>query len=152
LVRHGARAPIYDYALDEFSVSIGELTPEGMRHRYLLGRYNRERYITNSGFLSDVYDDDEFYIQSTNVNRTMQSGYSELMGLYPPQAANDQMLTKAQVDSLENGFALPPFKSRQAPMINAELGFQALPHDYTAVPIKVYNNDDIRDDCSTAGC
>lgn len=28
----------------------------------------------------------------------------------------------------------------------------ALPHDFTAVPINVYNNDDIHDDCSTDGC
>ena len=44
LVRHGARAPIEDRELDKFSVAEGMLTPEGMRQRYLLGRYSRQRY------------------------------------------------------------------------------------------------------------
>ena len=50
----------------------------------MLGRYNRERYIDHFKLLPDEYDPEQFYVQSTNVNRTMQSGYSELMGLYPP--------------------------------------------------------------------
>lgn len=88
VVRHGARTPISDVALDQFTVSEGMLTPEGMRQRYLLGRYNRQKYIEETGFLSEIYDPEEFFIQSTNVNRTMQSGYSELLGLYPPQVSN----------------------------------------------------------------
>ena len=44
LVRHGARAPIEDRGLDQYPVSAEQLTPEGMRHRFLLGRFNRERY------------------------------------------------------------------------------------------------------------
>ena len=43
-VRHGARAPLEHKDTDLFSVSRSQLTPEGMRQRYLLGRYNRERY------------------------------------------------------------------------------------------------------------
>ena len=43
-VRHGARAPLERKDTDLFSVSRSQLTPEGMRQRYLLGRYNRERY------------------------------------------------------------------------------------------------------------
>jgi lysosomal acid phosphatase len=40
VVRHGARAPIIDipWTLDEFKVGEGQLTAEGMRQRYLLGR------------------------------------------------------------------------------------------------------------------
>ena len=44
LVRHGARGPFDDHKIDEFPVGEGQLTPEGMRQRYLLGRYNRKRY------------------------------------------------------------------------------------------------------------
>jgi hypothetical protein len=43
IVRHGARAPSSDNV--GFSVYGGELTPQGMRQRYLLGQLNRERYI-----------------------------------------------------------------------------------------------------------
>ena len=83
-MRHGARAPIEDRDLDKFTVDEGFLTPEGMRQRYLLGQHNRERYVDEYSFLSAKYNPTEVYMQSTNVNRTMQSGYSELMGLYPP--------------------------------------------------------------------
>lgn len=129
------------------------LTAEGMRERYLLGRYNRQRYVYEQEFLSEFLNPEEIYMQSTNVNRTMQSGYSELMGLYPPQfGGNSDLLTKKQVDGLASGFGLPPFKVSKAAEINFDLGFVALPHDFTAVPIRVYNNDDIHDDCSTSGC
>ena len=39
MVRHGARAPLkQEYAIN-FTVSEGMLTAQGMRQRYLLGRY-----------------------------------------------------------------------------------------------------------------
>ena len=87
-MRHGARAPIEDRDIDEFTVGEGLLTPEGMRQRYLLGRYIKNRYTETFKLLSEEYDPKEIYMQSTNVNRTIQSGYSELMGLYPPGRAD----------------------------------------------------------------
>ena len=101
-MRHGARAPVENRDVDEYpeTVSEGILTPEGMRQRYLLGRYNRERFIENTDFISKTYKPNEIYMQSTNVNRTMQSGYSELMGLYPPQVGGAEQLTKKQAESL----------------------------------------------------
>ena len=42
LVRHGARAPLIGKGLP--GTSIGQLTPQGMRARYLLGRYNYHKY------------------------------------------------------------------------------------------------------------
>lgn len=42
LTRHGARAPTT--SADNYSVGAGMLTPQGMRQRYLLGRYNQKRY------------------------------------------------------------------------------------------------------------
>lgn len=62
LVRHGARAPIVDLELDKFPVGEGQLTPEGMRQRYLLGRYNRQRYTETFPLLSNDYNPEEFYI------------------------------------------------------------------------------------------
>ena len=106
LVRHGARAPIEDRELDTFSVGEGILTPEGMRQRYLLGRRNRQRYVEEWNLISDEYTPGEVYMQSTNVNRTMQSGYSELMGLYPPGAG--ERLTTDQSTAV-GSFSAPPF-------------------------------------------
>lgn len=101
--------------------------------------------------LSAEYNPDEFYMQSTNVNRTMQSGYSELMGLYPPGSGDT--LTHAMQDSVNlGGPALPPFKVRDLAEINDQLGEDALPGRPIAVPIFVFNNDDIHDDASYDGC
>ena len=62
VVRHGARAPIEDRDINKFGVGEGQLTPEGMRQRYLLGRYNRERYTEKFDLLSAEYDPREIYI------------------------------------------------------------------------------------------
>lgn len=48
----------------------------------MYGRYNRKRYIPQ--LLDDVYNPAQVYVQSTPVLRTLQSGYSQLIGLYPP--------------------------------------------------------------------
>ena len=87
MVRHGARAPLNDAYTTNFTVSTGMLTPQGMRQRYLLGRYARERYTEKYQLLDPDYVEGQIYIQSTDVNRTIQSGYSELIGLYPPEIA-----------------------------------------------------------------
>ena len=88
-------------------------------------------------------------MQSTNVNRTMQSGYSELMGLYPPGAG--AKLTQPQYHAIRT-FSAPPFSVREAHKINHELGHQALPESYVQIPIAEFNNGDIHDDASTDGC
>ena len=83
-----------------------------MRQRYLLGRYNRERYVEKYKFLSEDYVPSEFYMQSTDVNRTIQSGYSELMGLYPPGKSGAPKLTQGMIDNMKEGIGMPPFKVR----------------------------------------
>ena len=120
-----------------------------MRHRYLLGRYHRERYTQTFKLLPEEYDPAQIYMQSTSVNRTMQSGYSELMGLYPPGPA--PKLSDAMASALSS-FSAPPFKVRDASHISEQLGSDALPNGYVQVPIGVYNNDDINDDVSYDGC
>ena len=117
LVRHGARAPIEDRGLDNFSVSKEQLTPEGMRHRHLLGRYNRERYSSEFKLISERYIPDEVLMMSTDVNRTIQSGYSELMGLYPPGQSGAERMTSGMVESIKDP-RLTPFKVRDADKIN----------------------------------
>lgn len=84
LVRHGARAPEIADDKDKFSIFPGMLTQEGMRQRYLLGKFNRERYINQYKLLDENYNPDQLHIVSTDVFRTIQSSYSELLGLYPP--------------------------------------------------------------------
>lgn len=147
LVRHGARTPFDDRTIEKFTVAEGMLTPEGMRQRYLLGRHSRQRYTETYDLLSPEYDPSQVYIQSTSVNRTMQSGYSELMGLYPP--GQGDRLTDEMVEAVT---ASLPFNVRGASQVQAELGSDALPNGVAAVPIFVYNNADILDDVSYDGC
>lgn len=84
LVRHGARAPIVPEPEGYFNVKMGLLTETGMRQRYMLGRYNRQRYIERENLLDENLNPSQIYVQSTGVDRTLQSTYSEMMGLYKP--------------------------------------------------------------------
>jgi hypothetical protein len=61
----------------------GELSPTGIRQHYYLGNQLRKEYIEDQKFLSEVYNHNEIYVLSTDVNRTIMSAYSQLAGLYP---------------------------------------------------------------------
>ncbi len=50
--------------------------------QYNLGKYLRQRY---NGFLSETYDENDIYVRSSDVDRTLMSAMSNLAGLYPPQ-------------------------------------------------------------------
>ncbi len=81
-----------------------------MRQRYLVGKMNRERLVYIEGLIDETYNPNQMYIQSTDVLRTMQSSYSELLGLYPPgivEKPSDKVMM-----AMKNNKALPPFKIR----------------------------------------
>ena len=85
--RHGARGPAYgfnengtDYFGQEWK-NPQDLTAVGMRMHYTLGIRNRKRF---QGLLSDIFDPREVIVKSTNFNRTIQSAYAQLQGLYSP--------------------------------------------------------------------
>ena len=90
LTRHGARSPTESEA---YTVGPNMLTPEGMRQRFLLGTLNRKRY-TEDYKLIDLEGDlfSQVTMKSTAVNRTMQSGYAELMGMFPPANSSSHAL------------------------------------------------------------
>ena len=56
-VRHGARAPMAVNDYSDFPVPVENLTPQGMRQRYLLGRYLNERVNRPFGFNHTEYAD-----------------------------------------------------------------------------------------------
>jgi len=56
-----------------------------MRQRFLLGTFNRERYIQTFDLLDATYNPSQIYVQSTDVSRVIMSSYAEFMGLYPPK-------------------------------------------------------------------
>ena len=152
LVRHGARAPIVNRSLANFTVGEGQLTPSGMRQRYLLGRYSRQRYTETFPLIPEEFDPAQVYIQATNKNRTVQSGYSELLGLYPP-SDKSPLLSEPQKQALQDGgVAAPPFGVRNSAEINSEVGDTALPNGFAAIDIFMFNNYDINDDVYNQGC
>ena len=99
--RHGARAPFTGVknekdCFKESWINDGEISEVGKRMHYLLGVRNRKRFIQNYKFLNENYDPQEILIYSTDVNRTIQSIYSQLQGLFPfgtgrniPEKLND---------------------------------------------------------------
>ncbi|KAL3111460.1 hypothetical protein niasHT_017687 [Heterodera trifolii] len=84
LWRHGARTPIADMAKEprQWKQGPGELTKKGMGQMYRLGQWIRHRY--DGGFLSPEYNVNEFYVRSSDFNRTLMSAQALLAGLYPP--------------------------------------------------------------------
>ena len=107
IFRHGARAPIkVNKTKDLMGASwnyTGELTAIGKRMEYLLGVYNRERYIKNFTFLSENYDPHELLIYSSDNNRTLISISSLLQALYPMSNETGDKLNEEQLST-----AFPP--------------------------------------------
>ncbi len=136
--RHGARAPldINDNNEDLLGVkwsNPGELTAVGQRMEYILGLKNRYRYITNTyNFLSEKYDPHELLVFSTDVNRTILSMTSQLLGLYPISSKKGEALNPQQID-----ISVPPvnisFEEIEKEVEN--LNESALPNYMTIIPI-----------------
>uniref|UniRef100_A0A1Q3F398 acid phosphatase n=1 Tax=Culex tarsalis TaxID=7177 RepID=A0A1Q3F398_CULTA len=87
LFRHGDRTPIDPYPNDPWKDPVhwtagwGQLTNAG-KHRHLeLGRWLRKRY---DSLLKPTYSNNDLYVRSTDVDRTLMSAESNLAGLYPP--------------------------------------------------------------------
>lgn len=93
-------------------------------------------------------------MRSTDVERTMQSGYSELMGLYHPgNGSESTKLSAAQTAQMQySGIGLPPFNLRNAGKVNTKLGNNALPDSYVGVPIYTDSNPTMFDDLDLTGC
>jgi len=87
LYRHGDRTPCGGYPTDPYKdrsnwpVGPGQLTSVGKRMHFELGQWLRKRY---DGFLSSNYSEEEIYVRSTDVDRTLMSAQANLAGLYPP--------------------------------------------------------------------
>jgi hypothetical protein len=90
--RHGARGAYKSFnyntwrdILNEEWKGSGELTPIGMRQHYLLGTSIRNKY---KNFISNEFNPNEIYVISSDVNRTLISAYSNLLGIFHNNNAN----------------------------------------------------------------
>ncbi|WP_133129036.1 histidine phosphatase family protein [Legionella nagasakiensis] len=85
VVRHGDRTPITPSAGMEkiWPQGIGQLTPEGMRQEYNLGKALRQRYVNEYHLLPKHYKINTMNVRSSGIARTLMSAQSILFGLYP---------------------------------------------------------------------
>lgn len=97
-------------------------------------------YVDYYGLLDKTYNPNQIYIQSTAVDRTLQSGYSELLGLYPP-GTGGQRLTEKQAESLSDK-AMPPLRIRAG---NSFQQLSGLQQDLVQVPIFNFISDSVYD-------
>lgn len=139
--RHGAREPIYDILKFNPFDSQGELTPVGMKQHYLLGQTLRTLYIENENLFSSIYSPKDIYIRSTNYNRTIQSAYSQLFGLFP-LGSGPNVETK-----IPQKYLNPPFETNITDFntfsrnLHTSLGDQALLKNFQPIPVHVIDLD-----------
>lgn len=78
----------------------------------MLGEWLRKRYI-DTGFLSETFNENEIYIESSDTNRysisisrTLMSAYSNLIGMYPEGPL---------VPDVDSNLLLPPINGVETP-------------------------------------
>jgi hypothetical protein len=72
IVRHGARSPsMQDDKFKDIVPGRSLLTPQGMRQRYLLGKYTQVTYGESLGSTDLLLKGEGLYVQSTEVTRTI---------------------------------------------------------------------------------
>lgn len=108
----------------------GDLLDVGEREHYLQGVKLRKHYIDDLKFLEETFHPEHHYVLSTNLNRTIMSAYSQLLGLYP-------LGTGASFPSSAwRKAAVPPFKLENgAGAFSSKT--EVLPEKYSPFPIHV---------------
>uniref|UniRef100_A0A183CMG3 acid phosphatase n=1 Tax=Globodera pallida TaxID=36090 RepID=A0A183CMG3_GLOPA len=87
LWRHGDRSPTGTFRSDPnqedaWPQGWGQLSPKGMAQHVVLGGKLKARYIDELKFVSERYLNKEIYLRSTDVNRTLTSAISNMIGFY----------------------------------------------------------------------
>ncbi len=111
VIRHGDRGPVTEFPADphKWPQGLGQLTPEGMRGEYELGKRFRARYVDENHLLPAVYDCDSMYVRASDVDRTLMSAECVLLGLYPMGLAP---LTDAGTEGIPGRFQPIPIHTR----------------------------------------
>jgi len=103
--RHGDRSPYIFMPNDaennaRWPDGLGELTAKGMKELETLGTKFRQRYVEGEprNKLFERYSPQEFFVRSTDYDRTLQSAESFLRGMFPPGSGPEGGLSdKGQV-------------------------------------------------------
>jgi hypothetical protein len=135
--RHGARgsAFISRNFHDKFDVEWvgdGELTGVGMRMHYLIGVHSREKY---PNLLSKHLNPKEIIVYSTDLNRTILSAQSQLLGMFPPEKGH-------HLDYWDFKHAVPPNPLYKETMDEIErLGDISIPKKIEVIPVNLFDHD-----------
>jgi hypothetical protein len=86
MFRHGARTVLITYPNDTNQAywnkyGLGQLTPIGMKQLQDYGIWFKNKYMA---FLNPIYDKTRVYARSTDYDRTLQSSYAFLSGIFQP--------------------------------------------------------------------
>lgn len=138
MFRHGARAPfrgivdgkdVYGYPWPGES----ELSAVGRRMHFLLGTKIRKKYIEEHKFLSPNFKNGEILVMSTDVNRTLESVYSHLQGVYPP--GTGPVLDPTQI---KNSHIKNPTYQKLIEEEEKLLGNNSLPNQMQLIPVHAF--------------
>ena len=113
-----------------------ELTNVGKRQQFLLGYRHYLTYIeksNNNNLLNETYDPREIYASSSESNRTIQSAYAQLHGLYQ----KGTLLTDAQIP-----FSDPPNNKEFFKEEKDRLGHNTLPNNILVTPVHTFYEKD----------
>lgn len=138
MTRHGARTPESRVGQHKWidELGIGELTPVGQRQHFNLGRINKRRYPS---LFSKPLQHDEFWIRSTDFNRTIESAFSHMIGLQNHQKQGNLLFTN------DHPNLFPPLPQRYLNLLDNEDRFRTpLPLGIKPFPIrtKLRENED----------
>lgn len=142
ITRHGARTPSVDlpedahFTKDKWKFPIGDLTHSGERQHYLEAIRHKKTYSGDGGTIADNYNPKEFYVASTDVNRTIMSAYSELLGYYSPGSLKD-------MDKSQTKQATLPFKFNGDSKIIKNLKNRPTENNFQPIPIHVGGLDEM---------
>ena len=127
MTRHGARMPVYTAVKEDWTVGLkqGEITPVGIRMHYYLGKEMLKRYPE---ILGKRLDTNEYFVRSTDVQRTFVSAQAHLFGIFN--------LTSAKKLPFKNGDEriLPPIVAEQKMGTEVNLS-TPLPNNFEPVAI-----------------
>ena len=138
LFRHGAKAPMDSSWDASWGGLYGQLTNVGMRQKLLRGAYLSKLYPK---FFA-AYDAEKVYIRSTDVNRTIMSAYSLMLGAYDGKGPVFQ-------EDYPLSIATPPY-----PTTFTDDSRDAIPHRYQPLPIHTaeFERDELLLSCSGHVC
>ena len=141
--RHGARSPWiglnYETKTDIFNEkweNEGELTPIGMRQMYLLGNSIKNKYYD---FIKNNFNSNNIFVYSSDLNRTIQSGYSFISGIYYENEINS--LKNKKFDNKNFPFNLfnKKYHSKIIEKLNEFEKNNSNIKNFNLIPVRIFN-------------